>query len=140
MSDLDADLYGDLYGNDETDFNQQAQEETPGEPAPAESPSTTTTTTTKAADIKPVVKPPQAIPTENGAGIGNTVQQQQQQQHYIQPVQTSYTQPAPQKIPTYEQPQPSEYREPPAPRTDGGYQNIPVTERSVRPSEMKDEG
>ena len=161
MSDLDADLYGgkrgnskcslssdqytviDLYGNDETDFNEQAQEETLAEPAPAESPSTTTitstTTATKAADTKPAVKPPQAIPTENGAGI-TSVHQQQQQQQYTQPVQTSYIQPAPQKIPTYEQPQPSEYREPPAPRTDGGYQNIPVTERSVRPSEMKDEG
>lgn len=163
MSDLDADLYGgkrgnckcplnsdrytmiDLYGNDETDFNEQAQEETFTEPAPAESPSTATTTSTttitKAAETKPVVKPPQVIPTENGAGAGNnTSVQQLVQQHYTQPIQTSYTQPAPQKIPTYEQPQPSEYRELAAPRTDGGYQNIPVTERSVRPSEMKDEG
>jgi hypothetical protein len=47
---------------------------------------------------------------------------------------------APQKIPTYEEPQPSEYREPQQVRSDGVYQNIPVNERSVRPSEMKDEG
>lgn len=52
----------------------------------------------------------------------------------------SYTQPAPQQIPTYEQPLPNDYREAPAPRSDGGYSNIPINERSVRPSEMKDEG
>ncbi|KIJ94341.1 hypothetical protein K443DRAFT_12192 [Laccaria amethystina LaAM-08-1] len=45
---------------------------------------------------------------------------QQQQQQHTQPVRTSYTQPAPQKIPTYEQPQPSEYGEPPVTHTDGG--------------------
>ncbi|KIJ91072.1 hypothetical protein K443DRAFT_686300, partial [Laccaria amethystina LaAM-08-1] len=56
-----------------------------------------TMTTTKAADTKPV-----------------------QQQQHTQPVWTSYTQPAPQKIPTYEQPQPSEYGEPPVTHTDGG--------------------
>ncbi|KIJ93019.1 hypothetical protein K443DRAFT_684862, partial [Laccaria amethystina LaAM-08-1] len=67
MFGLDADLYGDLYGNDETDLNEQAQEEILAESAP-----------------------------------------------------TEYTQPASQKIPTYERPQPSEYREPPAPCTDGG--------------------
>ncbi|KIJ90243.1 hypothetical protein K443DRAFT_686871, partial [Laccaria amethystina LaAM-08-1] len=60
-----------------------------------------------------------------------------EQQHYTQPLQTSYTQPAPPIIPTYKQPQSSENRKPPAPRTDGEYQKIPVTERSVRPSEMK---
>jgi hypothetical protein len=63
MSSLDADLYGgkrgncehslnsdqyiviDLYGNDETDFNEQAQEEILAESAPTESLSTTITTT-----------------------------------------------------------------------------------------------
>jgi hypothetical protein len=54
----------------------------------------------------------------------------------------SYTQqqpPQPQKIPTYEQPLPNEYRESGAPRQDVAYQNL-MNERSVRPSEMKDEG
>ncbi|KIJ94347.1 hypothetical protein K443DRAFT_683859 [Laccaria amethystina LaAM-08-1] len=129
MSGLDADLYGDLYGNDETDFNEQAQEEicTRGIGANRVT-QHNTMTTTKAADTKPVVKSSQAIPKENCAGAGNYT------------TSTRYTQPASQKIPTYEQPQPSEYREPPAPRTDEGYQNIPVTERSVRSLEMKDEG
>lgn len=52
----------------------------------------------------------------------------------------SYTQIQTQQIPTYEQPQPSEYREQQAPRNDGGYQNMAANERTIRPSEMKDEG
>ncbi|KIJ90621.1 hypothetical protein K443DRAFT_659148, partial [Laccaria amethystina LaAM-08-1] len=82
----------DLYSNDETDFNEQAQEETPAEPGRIGSPSTTTatstTTTTKAADTKLLVKPPQVIPTENGACTGNNTTSLQQQQRYTQPVQT----------------------------------------------------
>ncbi|KIJ89556.1 hypothetical protein K443DRAFT_687228, partial [Laccaria amethystina LaAM-08-1] len=82
-----------------------------------------TMTTTKAADTKPVVKSLQVIPTENGAGAGNNT-----------------TSIHPTSIPVYEQLQPSEYREPPAPHTDGQYQNIPVTGQSTRPSEMKTKG
>jgi hypothetical protein len=52
----------------------------------------------------------------------------------------SYMPPATQQIPTYEQPQPSEYRDMAPSRGEGGYQSIPVNERAVRPSEMKDEG
>ncbi|KIJ90593.1 hypothetical protein K443DRAFT_686687, partial [Laccaria amethystina LaAM-08-1] len=122
MSGLDADLYGDLYGNDETDFNEQAQEEIPAESAPTD----------------PAPRSPQH--NDNNKSGGHQARRKQQQQHYTQPVQTRYTQPASQKIPRYEQPQPSENREPPAPRTDGLYQDIPVTGQSVRPSEMKDEG
>jgi hypothetical protein len=48
--------------------------------------------------------------------------------------------PQPQKIPTYEQPLPNEYRESGTTRQEGAYQNIPLNERSIRPSEMKDEG
>lgn len=48
--------------------------------------------------------------------------------------------PQPQKIPTYEQPLPNEYRDTGAARQDSAYQNMLVNERSVRPSEMKDEG
>jgi hypothetical protein len=90
MSGLDADLYGgksgdcehslnsdqylliDLYGNDETDFNEQAQEEicTRGIGANRVT-QHNTMTTTKAADTKPVVKSSQAIPKENCAGAGN---------------------------------------------------------------------
>lgn len=57
------------------------------------------------------------------------------------PVQSfSQQPPQPQKIPTYEQPQPDDYREPGATRQEGAYQNMLLNERSVRPSEMKDEG
>jgi hypothetical protein len=47
--------------------------------------------------------------------------------------------PVTQQIPTYEQPQPSEYRSAGAGQGDA-YQNLSAAERSVRPSEMKDEG
>ena len=40
-----------------------------------------------------------------------------------------------QQIPTYEEPHNTEYRDQ---RLDGGYQSL--AERSVRPSEMKEEG
>ena len=138
---LNSDQYTvvDLYGNGKTDFNEQAQEETPTKPVSAESPSTltttSTTTTTKSADTKPVVKPPQVIHTENSPGTGNNTTSAQQQ-HYPQPVQ-----PTPNQLPnilTYEQP--SDYCKLPAPHIDGGYQNIPITEWSVHPSEMKDAG
>jgi hypothetical protein len=48
--------------------------------------------------------------------------------------------PQPQKIPTYEQPLPNEYRESGVNRQEGAYQNTALNERSIRPSEMKDEG
>ena len=63
----------------------------------------------------------------SGAPVQSFVQQQQQP-------------PQPQKIPTYEQPLPNEYRDSSGSRQDGAYQNLALNERSVRPSEMKDEG
>ncbi|PPQ88878.1 hypothetical protein CVT25_009113 [Psilocybe cyanescens] len=126
MSDLDADLYGDLYGNDEGD-NEQLQEEldTPAEPA-AE---VVVKTEVPEVSSKPVTEKPHANGTQSQAPTTNGV-----------PQQTTYAQQAPQQIPTYEQPLPNDYREALTPRTDGGYQNIAGAERSVRPSEMKDEG
>jgi hypothetical protein len=150
MSDLDADLYGgepnadkklldtlklliDLYGNDEA-ADEQPQQENEAHPAadhdhadtPAPKADATTEVSSKPAPST-VEKthtngPPTQAPISNGASSA------------------SYTQQAPQQIPTYEQPLTNDYRETPAPRADGGYQNIPVTERSIRPSEMKDEG
>lgn len=149
MSDLDADLYGgelnalpiidtdlhilDLYGNDEGGEEQQeeelhAKQETVTE-ALIESPPTnaipaeqTPSKPLKIETIQPNGTTPQVSSTNNAISS-----------QYIQ-------QQAPQKIPTYEEPLPSEYREPQQVRSDGVYQNIPVNERSVRPSEMKDEG
>jgi hypothetical protein len=150
MSDLDADLYGgefltfdtgstnshraDLYGNDgaeeqpppqeETDTQQQAVPEAPTECPPSAS-MPAEQAPSKLSNIETIQSngaTPQ-VSSSNGALSSQYIQQQ-----------------APQKIPTYEEPLPSEYREPQQIRSDGVYQNIPVNERSVRPSEMKDEG
>ncbi|KAF9498299.1 hypothetical protein BDN71DRAFT_1504101 [Pleurotus eryngii] len=128
MSDLDADLYGDLYGNDEAEFADPGTNEnevkTTAEPLEAATTTAQTTgtnskqaqagndTTAAAGTTAPTAPQPSAIPTSAS--------------------------PVPQQIPTYEQPQPSEYQS--LGGDPGQYQNIPVTERSIRPSEMKDEG
>ncbi|KAJ7618478.1 hypothetical protein FB45DRAFT_1033684 [Roridomyces roridus] len=117
MSDLDADLYGDLYGNDDPDFAEQSHDD-----------GASASPVTEAA-AKPAAKPaPAPVPT---AAPVTTTQKLPPISNNPQPI-ASYTT-VTQQIPTYEQPQPSEYR--------GGsvdYQN--AGERSVRPSEMKDEG
>jgi len=152
MSDLDADLYGgepyvlhnlsefstksfsDLYEND---FTDQAQEETEApspttEPAPKETPA--------AAPPKPAVSTPNGTAKPVPAAIETSSERSYVIPTSEQSPSTPSFAPATQQIPTYEQPQPSEYREQPPLRSDGSYQNIPVPERTVRPSEMKDEG
>lgn len=147
MSDLDADLYGgefnafttadtnshksDLYGNDGAEEQEENDQQQPPAEAPTtESPPSSSSIPAEQASSKPsiieTIQPNGMTPlvsSSNGALSSQYIQQQ-----------------APQKIPTYEEPQPSEYREPQQIRSDGVYQNIPVNERSVRPSEMKDEG
>ncbi|KAJ7124555.1 hypothetical protein C8R44DRAFT_735022 [Mycena epipterygia] len=124
MSDLDADLYGDLYGNDEPDFAEQAPED--GATADAAS-----QPETKPAPA-PAAPAPATIDTSQQSHPGPASAQAQTPIAPFIPVT--------QQIPTYEQPQPSEYRNAGASSGDGAYQNISVSERSVRPSEMKDEG
>ncbi|KAF8185182.1 hypothetical protein BJ912DRAFT_973835 [Pholiota molesta] len=132
MSDLDADLYGDLYGNDEGE-NEQPQEETetnqPAHDMPSETP-------TVKAETPEETKP---TPATIEKSFSSTTSAQVTSTNGTAAIPT-YTQPAPQQIPTYEQPLPNEYRDVAPPRADGGYSNIPINERSVRPSEMKDEG
>ncbi|KJA21604.1 hypothetical protein HYPSUDRAFT_202741 [Hypholoma sublateritium FD-334 SS-4] len=132
MSDLDADLYGDLYGNDEGENEQPQEENEPHQPAMDQAPETPAI---KAESPEAAPKP---IPTVTEKSFANGTPSQAPATNGASAA--SYTQPAPQQIPTYEQPLPNEYREAPPPRSDGGYSNIPVNERSVRPSEMKDEG
>ncbi|KAF8164725.1 hypothetical protein B0H34DRAFT_793188 [Crassisporium funariophilum] len=129
-ADLDADLYGDLYGNDEGDI-EQPQEEHDDQADQAQ------------AEAAPLAAPEQfAIKTHVSTGESNYTNGAPSQMASTNglPISSYSQQPAPQKIPTYEEPQPTDYRETPQPRADGGYSNIPVNERSVRPSEMKDEG
>lgn len=144
MSDLDADLYGgntsltthrlpclfsrfvDLYGNDEPDFAEQALEDGTADASSQPEPPA----------AKPAAKPA-APPPPTSVDTGH---QQSQSGPTSAPAPIAPFVPVTQQIPTYEQPQPSEYRNAAASSGDGAYQNISVSERSVRPSEMKDEG
>ena len=122
----------DLYGNDGAEEQPQEENDTQQPPvpeAPTESPPSASIPAEQASSklsnietIQPNGMMPQ-VPSSNGALSSQYIQQQ-----------------APQKIPTYEEPQPSEYRKPQQVQSDGVYQNIPVNEHLVRPSEMKDEG
>ncbi|KAJ6473214.1 hypothetical protein C8R45DRAFT_1103785 [Mycena sanguinolenta] len=123
MSDLDEDLYGDLYGNDDPEVAEQAADSAdgPSQPEPA---------------AKPVVKAEPTPLTVPPAVSDST----SQQKSHTGPTNTQAPIPAympvTQQIPTYEQPQAYESRGSGA----GEYQNMSAAERSVRPSEMKDEG
>lgn len=150
MSDLDADLYGgtyiyfnikpfftvllDLYGNDEVELNEEFQEdlEAAQDPAPAET-TTTASKTTEKAPSPPPQKTIQEVPVKSQIP---TYTSPAPPVSSVKPITSSYTQSTPQQIPTYEQPQPQDYRDGQLSRN----QSIPVPERSVRPSEMKDEG
>ncbi|KAJ7576687.1 hypothetical protein C8J56DRAFT_398461 [Mycena floridula] len=113
MSDLDADLYGDLY---ETEVFEQPAE---AEKAPAETGAQPGSSSSK---TEPTTS---RIPTVDISSSSSFAGQQS--------VQTPIA-PATQSIPTFEEPVQSDYRD------HGAYQSISVAERSVRPSEMKDEG
>jgi hypothetical protein len=117
----------DLYGNDEADFTDHVQEEkevsAQAELASTEVPAAQpTSAVSKSSKVE---SPPQSASALSSS----------------QPISPqSFIAPATQQIPTYEQPQSAEYREPPPARHENGYQSIPVPERTIRPSEMKDEG
>lgn len=121
----------DLYGNDEVELNEEFQEETevPQEPTVAE------TTTTKVVETAPS-SPPQKSAQETVKSQIPTYTSTAPPATMNKPMASTYTQQAPQQIPTYEQPQSQDYWDP----QNSHNQSIPVTERSVRPSEMKDEG
>ncbi|PFH45324.1 hypothetical protein AMATHDRAFT_9488 [Amanita thiersii Skay4041] len=152
MSDLDADLYGDLYGNDETDFDQVPEEKERDAQAAAEPPAATMTptpSTTTDPRLAGKVEPQKVVSTTIASTTTTTnntyapsttsstptqslTPQVPQQQGTIPSTVNSQvnTMPVTQKIPTYEQPQ-SGYRDSPSRHS---------VERTIRPSEMKDEG
>lgn len=151
MSDLDADLYGgrifsslsqlktthgsfssDLYGNDELETEQplddvSAQVEEVNSTAETAAPLLPTSESSSKPPSMVQEVPGVAGTHTNGSAVSSVPSYSQQP-------------PPPQKIPTYEQPQSNEYREIVAPRQEAMYQGIQVNERSIRPSEMKDEG
>ncbi|KAI0687226.1 hypothetical protein C8Q76DRAFT_635604 [Earliella scabrosa] len=126
MSDLDADLYGDLYGNDESEFAVPTEQ--------AEPPSTKAEPVVKE-EPKPSVKlEPQPIATVVTSYEDHNPQSPASSTSAI----PSYTSQPTQQIPIYQERQP-DYREPAPPRHDS-YQGAPGADRPVRPSEMKEEG
>ncbi|KAL0948922.1 hypothetical protein HGRIS_009031 [Hohenbuehelia grisea] len=127
MADLDADLYGDLYGNDETDFNEQDDKE----PQSATEPTSSDAFATKSEPIETYTTPDHRPSVSSSTALSSSTIPKSEPQ-------TASAAPVTQQIPTYEQPQPTDYRESSA--NAGGYSNIPTAERSIRPSEMKDEG
>ncbi|KAE9411120.1 hypothetical protein BT96DRAFT_249350 [Gymnopus androsaceus JB14] len=114
---LDADLYGDLY---ETDFADQAADEKPTEP-PKQHTKAQVPVASEPADVGPIT----SIDTSSHSTYSPTSLQT--------PI------PAVQQIPTFEDPSAAMYRES-APLRQGAYQNIVSEQRTVRPSEMKDDG
>jgi hypothetical protein len=121
----------DLYGNDEVELNEEYQEDPEALQDPAQ---LETTTATKPAENAPS-PPPQKMVQESPKNQIPTYTSPAPQA-LTKPLASAYTQPTPQQIPTYEQPQPQDYRDSQHSR----HQSIPASERSVRPSEMKDEG
>jgi RNA-binding protein Musashi len=143
MSDLDADLYGDLYGNDETDF---AGGEVGNEEKDNDSKPNATVTATPSSSIAPVsaaqaAKPASGLPQTTSESAVLTTSPipsfTSSMPTTNQPLSTAGSSVAPQKIPTYEQS--SDYASP-LEQSQANFQAAQNPERSVRPSEMKDEG
>lgn len=116
----------DLYGNDEFGADDGPSDQKDVKSSTEAPQIETKAATPVAKDPGPVTKiSPVTTIESNGAAYYSTTTSSTSTQH----------QPATQQIPTYEQPQPSE-----SIPSSGAYQNIPVNERTIRPSEMKDEG
>ncbi|KAI8984853.1 hypothetical protein BD414DRAFT_67229 [Trametes punicea] len=144
MSDLDADLYGDLYGIDDNEFavpttEQPEQQSTKDSPEQPEQPEEEQRTT---ANSIPSQEPPPATtsakPSTPASQLEETKFQPASAPQAINTI-PSYMSPPTQQIPTYEERQPTDLHSPPA-RRDVGYQGVAGVDRPVRPSEMKEEG
>ncbi|EIW81758.1 hypothetical protein CONPUDRAFT_81499 [Coniophora puteana RWD-64-598 SS2] len=148
-SELDADLYGDLYGNDETDVAPaqdsqdyvKEEDSTSAEHLPEPSPKPIASAVPASAPIKQQSPAPAPIPSFTS----QPQQQHQPQDQYMhdQGADTNGDFQQYQEIPTYSsQPQsiPTYQQEDDGSDLANGYNRQRMPERSVRPSEMKDEG
>ncbi|KAM5540712.1 hypothetical protein V8D89_005743 [Ganoderma adspersum] len=134
MSDLDADLYGDLYANEENEFavpihDPEHQVKTESHEPPKE-------------EAKPAIKQEPAPPVQAKPPAPSPLEDVKPHVSPSDPSGASaipsYTSPPTQQIATYED-RTNEYREAATPRHDS-YQGTPGVDRPVRPSEMKEEG
>lgn len=125
----------DLYGNDEVELTEDFQEDldTIQELAPAELATPTSARPADKASTPPLQKTAQDAPAKSQIP---TYTSSVAPVPSAKPIASSFTQSTLQQIPTFEQQQSQEYHDGQLSRN----QNIPVPERSVRPSEMKDEG
>jgi RNA-binding protein Musashi len=134
MSELESDLYGDLYENEEGDFTGTDPQEpvtAENEQEPVSKPIVQPVAPQKPADKSPAPSKPSTAPTAatNGLPI----------QSYTTPLpetSSSYPLQGTQHIPTYQQPTEYAAQEVSSSQDDGSYSS----ERTIRPSEMKDEG
>ncbi|KAF9236907.1 hypothetical protein BU15DRAFT_49442 [Melanogaster broomeanus] len=141
MSELDADLYGDLYGNDESDFtatvepNEVKTEDHKTTEAQAEI-SAPSATKPPEPRQEPKQEPKATAPAPQPIKSESSIAPSLFQDYGVTQTQSGSFQDAPQQIPTYQQP--SDYS------TDmsrpGAFDRSNMPERSIRPSEMKDEG
>jgi hypothetical protein len=130
--------FTDLYGNEEGDRTEQDQppekEAETDITAPQDSPVSDPRKEQVPPNSKPLESTP--IPSTSQAALGDT--STHKPYSVPQPVATYTSQPT-QHIPTYQE-TPQEYPELPTPRGQDASYAGGLPERSVRPSEMKDEG
>ncbi|KAI9466669.1 hypothetical protein BJY52DRAFT_1110751 [Lactarius psammicola] len=130
MSELDADLYADLYGNEDLGPDPTIKSEPQDNSLTAEPVSSTPNAEP---DVKPTVAAPLKVTplTSPPAPIASWSEPASNLQRHVPPPAVN----VPQQIPTYQESN-NDDRSPGR----GNYHNVAVEERSVRPSEMKDEG
>ncbi|KAI0029816.1 hypothetical protein K488DRAFT_32141, partial [Vararia minispora EC-137] len=131
---LDADLYGDLYGNDDVSPSTQtthaiSQPSTTNSIATQSSTSTVKNEASPLTPVHPVAK--QEAPTPIAPATNSIPTYDSTAQDIA---------PEPSLIPTYTDGETGQPKFMPPPRDSGSYEDLAAKERSVRPSEMKDEG
>ncbi|KAF8271694.1 hypothetical protein EI94DRAFT_1796813 [Lactarius quietus] len=132
MSELDADLYGDLYGTEDLSLDPTTK---PTHAQPQDNSlivEPISSTPAAELDVKPAVAAPLKVTAlaSPPAPIASWSEPTSNIQRPVLP-----TANVPQQIPTYQESN-NDDRSPGR----GNYHNVAVEERSVRPSEMKDEG
>jgi len=142
---VEFDPFLDLYGNDETDFSTPTENAEPSkaeDSLPSEAlPQATHTPAVKAPPPAPLQQLSPAISSKPPAMETYPVQTYEEYtSSSTQSGPPAYTAPATQQIPTYQQPQSDYSSDLGQHQGVGSYERQQSHERSVRPSEMKDEG
>ncbi|KAI0059322.1 hypothetical protein BV25DRAFT_1140373 [Artomyces pyxidatus] len=146
MSELDSDLYGgaynlysgssslttspDLYGTEDVDGVAEPAGQEAQEPRAASEPA-------EEFDTKPTLKSLSPQPAPAATAPAPTPISSWSEPSTSASLPTAHSEPPiAQQIPTYSESSDADFREPP----NAAYETMSVQERSIRPSEMKDEG